>query len=386
MIHRSLTTCSRCIYDEKVSRISFDEAGVCNYCKMSDAIKEQFGTGLERGLATLKQTLAQIRKEGHKKPYDCVVGVSGGTDSSYMLAKVIEWGLRPLAVHFDNTWNSAIASQNIQKITTALGVDLETYVVNNKEMEDITRAFFKSGVPELDCPTDIALAEVLYRSAAKHKVRYILEGHSFITEGISPMGTNYFDGKYIKDIYKKYGSGLQLKTFPNLSFFSFLKWTVVKRIKKIRPLWYIDYSKETARNFLQKEFAWEYYGGHHLENRLSAFTYSVYKPQKFDLDDRNWSLAAAARNGLMPREEALAIYRQPIKGTEELRDYFMKRIGVTANEYAGVIQGERKTYRSFKTYKKRFETLRPLFYLLMKAQLVPLSFYIKYTSKTEGAQ
>src|ERR1043165_4537874 len=110
------------------------------------------------------------------------------------------------------------------------------------------------------------------------------------------MGTNYFDGKYIKDICKKYGKDLRLKTFPNLSFFSFLKWTVAKRIKKVRPLWYIAYSKEEAREFLQKQFDWEYYGGHHLENWLSAFTYSVYKPQKFEIDDRNWSLAAAHRN------------------------------------------------------------------------------------------
>jgi hypothetical protein len=273
-------TCTRCIYDERVSRISFDEKGVCNYCKMSDGIKEQFYTGTQKGEETLLKIIAQIKKEGKGKPYDCIVGVSGGTDSSYTLAKAIEWGLRPLAVHFDNTWNTAVASQNIYKITTALKVDLSTYVVDNKEMDAITRSFFYSGVPELDCPTDIALAEVLYRFAAKHKVHYILEGHSFITEGISPMGTNYFDGRYIKDIYRKLGGGKKFSSFPNMGFWSFLKWIAVKRIKKIRPLWYVEYSKETAREFLQQKFNWEYYGGHHLENRLSAFTYSVYKPQK----------------------------------------------------------------------------------------------------------
>jgi len=385
MTRSSQQICSRCIYDDCVPRISFDEEGVCNYCKLSDAIKEQYGTGSEKGLLSLQQILAQIKKDGRGKRYDCVVGVSGGTDSSFLLTKAVEWGLRPLAVHFDNTWNSAIASLNIHKVTTALNVDLETYVVDNKEMEDLTRAFFFSGVPELDCPTDIAFAEVLYRSAAKQKVRYILEGHSFITEGISPMSNNYFDGKYIKDVHKKFGSGRRLKTFPNLSFASFLKWTVVKRIKKVRPLWYFDYSKEQARRFLQQNFEWEYYGGHHLENRLSAFTYSVYRPQKFGFDNRNWSLAAAARNGLMRREEALAIYNQPVKDTDELRDFFLKRIGISMQEYAAVMQGEKKTYKNFKTYKMRFETLRPLFYLLMKAGLVPYSFYVKYTSKTEGA-
>ena len=333
----------------------------------------------------MQAIIQKIKTEGKGKAYDCIVGVSGGTDSSYTLAKAVEWGLRPLAVHFDNTWNSAIASQNIYKITTALNVDLETYVVDNQEMDSLTKAFFFSGVPELDCPTDIALAEVLYRAAAKHKVKYILEGHSFITEGISPMATNYFDGKYIKDVFKKFGNGRRLQTFPNMTFFSFLKWTAAYQIKKIRPLWYINYSKEEARSFLQNKFNWEYYGGHHLENRLSAFTYSVYKPKKFKVDDRNWSLSAAARNGLMKREEALAIYHQPITGTKELEEYFMKRIGITNEEYIAIMQGIKKTYKDFKTYKKRFETLRPLFYLMLKAQLIPLSFYLKYTSKTEGA-
>lgn len=377
--------CSRCIYDSRVSRISFDEEGICNYCKMSDEVKHQFGTGTPDGERTLAAIIQKIKKEGRQKKYDCVVGVSGGTDSSYTLAKTVEWGLRPLAVHFDNTWSTAIASHNIQKVTGALGVDLDTHVVSNKEMEDLTRAFFLSGVPELDCPTDIALAEVLYRAAAKYGVKYIMEGHSFITEGISPMGTNYFDGKYINDIYKKFGDGDKLTSFPNMNFLSFMKWTAIKRIKKVRPLWYINYSKEEARKFLEQKFGWEYYGGHHLENRLSAFTYSVYKPQKFGIDDRNWSLAAAARNGLLPREEALKKYAEPIPDSEELSDYFIKRMAISDARFTEVMNGTKKTYKDFKTYKKRFEILRPLFYIMAKAGLVPLSFYIKYTSKTEGA-
>jgi hypothetical protein len=352
---------------------------------MSDGIQQQYATGLPAGEQTLKAIIQKIKSDGSQKKYDCIVGVSGGTDSSYTLAKTVEWGLRPLAVHFDNTWNTAIASHNIQKITGALGVDLVTHVVDNKEMDNLTKAFFLSGVPELDCPTDIALAEVLYRAAAKHGVKYIMEGHSFITEGISPMGTNYFDGKYIKDIYKKFGEGKSLKSFPNMSFLSFMKWTAIKQIKKIRPLWYIAYSKEEARKFLEEKFGWEYYGGHHLENRLSAFTYSVFKPQKFGVDDRNWSLAAAARNGLIQREEALKQYAKPICGTKELTEYFIKRMAISADQYVTVMQGTKKTYKDFKTYKKRFEVLRPLFYLMAKGGLVPLSFYIKYTSKTEGA-
>lgn len=376
--------CSRCIYDERVSRISFDENGVCNYCKMSDDLKEQYKTGTPEGEKALFEIIKQVKKDGKGKKYDCIMGVSGGTDSSYALAKAIEWGLRPLAVHFDNTWNSAIATENIRKITKALNVDLYTHVVDNKEMDDITKSFFLAGVPELDCPTDIALAETLYKASAKYKVKYILEGHSFIAEGVSPMGTNYFDGKYIEDVHKKFGKR-SMKTFPNMNFSSFMKWILVKRIKKIRPLWYIEYSKESARKYLEEKFGWQYYGGHHLENRISSFTYSVYKPTKFGIDDRNWALAAAARNGLMPREEALAIYNRRIEPNPELVEYFKKRLGLSTEEYEIVMKGEKKTYREFKTYKKRFERLRPLFYMLAKAHLVPMSFYIKYTSKSEGA-
>lgn len=380
----SLKICSRCIYDERVSRISFDSNGICNYCKMSDNLLQQYATGTPAGEAALQQWVQKIKAEGGQKKYDCIVGVSGGTDSSYTLAKAVEWGLRPLAVHFDNTWNSAIATENIKAITTKLNVDLYTYVVDNREMDDITKSFLMAGVPELDCPTDIALAEVLYRAASKFGVRYILEGHSFVTEGVSPMGTNYFDGKYIQDIHKKFGK-LRAKTFPNMSFTSFMKWVLVKRIKKIRPLWYIYYSKEEAKTYLRQRFDWNDYGGHHLENWLSAFTYSVYKPQKFGIDDRNWSLAAAARNGLIPREEALAIYHQPPAPDVELINYFNKRMGFASADLDAVINGHKKTYQAYRTYKKRFEHLRPLFYLLAKANLVPMSFYIKYTSKTEGA-
>jgi N-acetyl sugar amidotransferase len=379
-----MQVCSLCIYDERVPRISFNEEGICNYCKMSDGLKQQYKTGTAEGEKDLQHIVETIKKKGRGKKYDCIVGVSGGTDSSYTLAKAIEWGLRPLAVHFDNTWNSAIATENIKSITTQLDVDLYTYVVDNKEMDDITKSFLAANVPELDCPTDIALAETLYRAADKFGIRYILEGHSFITEGVSPMGTNYFDGKYIKDIHQKFGK-VRPKTFPNMTFVSFMKWVIAKRIKKIRPLWYINYSKEEAKTYLSQTFGWKDYGGHHLENWLSAFTYSVYKPLKFGVDDRNWSLAAAARNGLIQREEALAIYRNPSPPDKELINYFNKRMELGKESFESILKGEQKTYKHYRTYKKRFERLRPLFFILAKANLVPMSFYIKYTSKTEGA-
>ncbi len=376
-----LKICSRCIYDERTPAISFDEKGVCNYCKMIDGLQQQYQTGTPEGLKNFMAILDQIKKDGKHKKYDCIVGVSGGTDSSYMIVKAVEWGLRPLAVHYDNTWNTAIATQNITKVLSKLNVDLYTHVVDNKESDDIIRSFFLAGVSEIDGPTDIALAETMYRAAAKYGVKYVLEGHSFMTEGVSPLGSSYVDGGYIKNVHKQFGK-LPMKTFPNMDFASFMKWILVKRIKKIRPLWYIDYSKQEARTFLEKEYKWEYYGGHHLENRIAAFSTSVYGPQKFGIDSRNNSLSASVRSGLMKREDAIKEYSTPPFVEDELIPYFKKRTEFSDEEYDKIMNGEKRSYRDYKTYKRRFERLRPLFYILAKASLVPMSFYIKYTSRS----
>ncbi|MBL7912840.1 MAG: N-acetyl sugar amidotransferase [Bacteroidia bacterium] len=381
-LNKKYKICKVCIYDERTPAISFDENGVCTYCKMIDGLKQQFNTGTPEGEKKFMGIVEQIKKDGKGKKYDCIVGVSGGTDSSYMIVKAVEWGLRPLAVHYDNTWNTAIATQNITKVLSKLNVDLYTHVVDNKESDDIFRSFFLANVSEIDGPTDIALAETMYRAASKYGVKYVLEGHSFIAEGVSPLSSAYVDGGYIKNIHKQFGK-IPMKTFPNMSFMSFMKWILLKRIKKIRPLWYINYSKQDARAFLEKEYGWEYYGGHHLENRMTAFNHSVYFPQKFGIDQRNNSLSASVRAGLMTQEEALKEYSTPPHLEPDLIPYFKKRLGFSDEEYERIMKGERKTYRDYKTYKKRFERLRPLFYLLAKANLVPMSFYIKYTSKTE---
>ncbi|MCI0472928.1 MAG: LPS biosynthesis protein, partial [Ignavibacteria bacterium] len=302
--------------------------------------------------------------------------------SSYMIYKAIQLGLRPLAAYYDNTWSTAIATQNIGRVLGKLGVDLYTHVVNNEEGDDIFRSFFKASVPELDGSTDIALTEVLYRAASKFGLKYILEGHSYMTEGISPLGTMYVDGKYIESLQKQFGK-MKIKTFPNMKMASFLKWVIIKRIKKIRPFWYIKYSKEEAREILMKEFGWQYYGGHHLENRMTAFQHSYYLPRKFNVDQRNNSLSASVRSGLLTRDEALELYKTPPYIEEELLEYFIKRMKMTEEEFNRIMNLPLKSYRDYKTYKKTFEKLKPLFWILQKFNLVPRSFYIKYTSKSE---
>jgi len=369
--------CSQCIYDESVSQIEFDENGKCNFCHQIENLTEIYGTGSAKGEELFSGIVREIKKAGKGKPYDLIVGVSGGTDSSYMLYLAKKLGLRPLAVHYDNTWNTSTATQNIQKITEALDIDLYTHVIDNKEADDIFKAFLKAGVPELEASTDLGLAETLYRVASQYKIKYIFEGHSFIEEGITPIGKNYFDGKYIKSIHKLYGTR-PLKTYPLMTFYRFLYWSIFKQIKKIRPFWYIDYNKEDAKRFLTATFGWEYYGGHHLENRMTAFFHSYYIPKKFKIDYRNNTLSAQVRNKKTSREDALKAYHTPPYLEENLVAYFKKRLEFTDHQFEGLMNQPLRFWYEFPTYKKRFERLRPLFKILTSFNLVPMSFYLKY--------
>lgn len=376
-LSENLKICSKCIYDERVSYIKFDENGVCNYCHQLEALKEEYGTEQDKGKKKFLKILEQIKQDGKNKQYDCIIGVSGGTDSSYMLYLAKKWGLRPLAVHYDNTWNSAIATENIRKVLTALDIDLYTHVTDNKEADDIFRSFFFADVAEIEASTDLALAEVMYRAAWKYKVKYVLEGHSFITEGITPVGRNYFDGKYIQAIHKRFGR-MPIQSYPLMTLSRFLFWTVFAKIQKIRPFWYIDYNKEDARHFLEKEYDWKYYGGHHLENRMTAFFHSIYLPQKFNTDMRNNTLSALVRNGKMHRDDAWKEYNRPPHIEKDLVDYFKKRLELTDDQYDETMARKPKSWQEYPTYKKKFEFLRPLFKILAKANLVPMSFYLKY--------
>ncbi len=373
----TIKICSRCIYDERVPSIVFDEDGVCNYCKQIDKLVEEYGTGKEKGKTEFFKIIETIKSEGKNKKYDCVIGVSGGTDSSYMVYQALQWGLRPLAVHYDNTWNSSIATENIRKVLGKLNVDLYTHVVDNKESDDIFKSFFLASVPEIEAATDLALAETLYRAAAKHDVKYVFEGHSFVTEGITPVGKNYFDGKYIQSIHKQFGTR-KMKTYPLMTFSKFMKWTVFKQIRKIRPFWYLEYSKDEARAFLEKEYGWQYYGGHHLENRMTAFFHSFYAPVKFGADFRNNTLSALVRNGKITRAEAWSEYNTKPHLEDDLVNFFKKRLTLTNEEFDRIMALPSKSWRDYPTYKKRFERLRPLFFFLAKRSLVPMSFYLKY--------
>ncbi len=372
-------TCARCLYDETTPAITFDEAGVCNYCRLHDELDAANPTG-SAGRRRLEALADQIRREGRGKPYDIVIGVSGGCDSSYLLHLAKELGLRPLAAHFDNTWDSRIAVENIHRVLKALEIDLFTIVVDNEEYDDIYRSFLLAGVPDIDAATDLGLATTLYIAAEKHGIRYTAEGHSFRTEGVSPIGWCYMDGKYIESVVRRF-SGRELDSYPNLTLMRFLRYMAVRRIKRIRPLYFIDYRKEETKRFLADTYGWQWYGGHHLENRFTAFCHSYFFPRRFGIDQRRNGYSALVRSGQMTREEALALLEQPPHLEEDILELIRKRLRFSDEEFERVMTQPHRTYRDFTTYKPTFERLRPLFWAMAKMDLVPHSFYVKYTSR-----
>ncbi len=371
-------TCTRCIYDHTIPYILFDLDGVCNYCHQHDSLNNLYPTG-EKGLKYLKDLAGKIKKEQRNKKYDVVVGISGGTDSSYLLYFTKEiLGLRVLAAHFDNTWNSRIAVENIKNVTEKLGIDLYTYVVDNEEYNDIFKSFLKASVPDIDTPSDISLATVHYLACRKFGIKYIFEGHSFRTEGISPHGWFYMDAKYIESVQKQFGTK-KIKTLPNLWMSKWLKWIIVDGIKKIRPLYYLDYDKEKTKTFLAKEYGWQYYGGHHMENRTAYFTNNYWLPKKFEYDLRYCEFSALIRSGQWTRDEALENIKTSKPFEKDILEEIYKRLNITPYEFDQIYLQPNKSYRDYLTYKKTFEKLKWLFYILYKANLVPLSFYLKYT-------
>lgn len=371
-----MKTCSRCLYDETVPNIRFDENGVCNYCYIHDQLNREYPTG-EEGKRRLDAIADEIRRHGRGKQYDVVVGVSGGADSSFMVNLTKELGLRPLAAHFDNTWDSTVAVENIHDVLNKLDVDLYTYVVDNKEYDDLYRSFLQAGVPDTETPTDIGLAAVLNMAAEKYGIKYIFEGHSFRTEGVAPLGWIYMDGKYIHSIQKQFGT-MPLKTFPNMLMPSFIKWTAVLGLKKIRPLYYIDYIKKDAMALLTQKLGWEWYGGHHLENRFTAFWHTYFMPKRYAIDTRLLGHAALVRSGQITRQQGLDMLSIPQEYDPELLEVVKKRLGFSDQEFEQLMNLPRRTYRDFKTYKKTFERMRPFWWLMYKLNRVPKSFYIKF--------
>jgi len=356
--------CSIGMWDTTVPGITFDNNGVSNYYQMFQSYAEAYPRG-ESGLEKWKTFVDEIITAGRGKEYDCIIGVSGGTDSSYLLHIAKECGLRPLAVTLDNGWSSDISVKNIRKLTKALNIDLETYVIDYDELKDILCSYIKAGLPWIDYPTDQAIKSILFRMANKIGVKYILIGHDFRSEGIQPNEWTYGDARQLRYVQKKFGIK-KIKSFPNMPLSENIYYQYFKGIKMIYPFFFIDYDKSTAREFLIKEYGWEYYGEHHHENSYTKFALSYWMPSKFGIDKRLITYSSQVCSGALSREEALSQLAKPSYCAESIESdiiFVVKKLGMTRSEFQKFYDLPNKSFTDYPSYdpfmKQIFKLIRP---------------------------
>lgn len=325
--------CTRCISDETIPGIYFDNNGVCNYCHSYDITDKNYAINEENTRSFLKY-IEKIKADGKGKEYDCIQGVSGGRDSTYCLYLLKQWGLNPLALHFDNNMDSKIAAENIKKACRKLDVDLYTYVVDWDEFKDLQRSFFSASVPSIDIPTDHAFVTVIYNHMCDNKIRYVSSGSSFRTEGAGHRSWSlHNDDRFILDIQKKFGSRT-LKKFPIRRLTDLMRYRM-HGLQRILPLYHMPYVHEEIEKIIKGELGWQYYGGHHFESILTRWSFAYLLPHKFGIDKRIIDYSALIRSGQISREDALLCMEEDFYPSSQERDdrrYIMSKLEFTAEE------------------------------------------------------
>ncbi len=354
--------CRRCVMDTSDPEIVFDEEGVCNHCH---GYRKRIHNDLhldEAGKDHLNAIVDQVKSRFKGRQYDCLIGVSGGVDSTYVayLAKKV-FGLRPLAVHFDNGWNSELAVKNIQKTLKRLDIDLFTYVVEWEEFRDLQKSFIEASVINWEIPTDHGITALLYRIAAKHNIKYILGGGNIATEAIMPISWVFYarDLKHIKSVHKQFSSR-PLKTFPTMSMRRFLYYTFVRGIKWFPILNYVDYNNEKVMEIIQEDLGWEYYGGKHYESIFTRFYQGYVLPEKFGVDKRRAHLATMVNSEQMNREDALEKLAGPKYDPDQFaKDYqfFIKKFELTDEQFRELFDRPVKSHGNYGSNAILFEKL-----------------------------
>lgn len=353
---RPLQRCVRCVMDTTDPDITFDAAGVCSHCHYFDTAIRAAWPDAEAGKVRLERMLAKVKAYGKGKRYDCIMGLSGGVDSSYVAVKVAEWGLRPLVVHVDAGWNSELAVMNIEQICARLGFDLVTHVVDWEEMQDMQVAFLRSNLANQDVPQDHAFFAALYGYAVKAGIKYVISGSNYATESILPRSWGYdaMDATHVKTIHARFGNRKR-KSFPVVSFLDyFFKYPYFHGMKVLAPLNFIPYSKQEAIRILEEKYGWRYYGGKHFESRWTRFFQAWYLPHKFGYDKRKAHLSSLILNGEMTRDQALAELRRPLYDPTHLREdkeFVSKKLGMTLQELEALVAQPPAHYSQFPNHQ-----------------------------------
>ncbi|UVO52847.1 N-acetyl sugar amidotransferase [Sphingomonas sp. SUN039] len=353
--------CSNCVMDTTDENISFDADGVCDHChNFRDHVAPNWHTD-ERGEAELMAIAEKIRADGKDREFDCILGMSGGFDSSYMLhIAATKMKLRPLVFHVDGGWNTQVAVHNIECVVEKLGLDLYTEVINWEEMKDFQLAFFKSGVPHIDIPQDMAFIATLYKFAAKHNIKYILNGTNYSTECVrNPLNWIYYgtDMAQLKDIQKKFGT-VPLKDYPISSIlYHKLYLRYIRRISVIKPLNLGPYIKADAQELMSREYGWTPYPQKHFESRFTRFYEGYWLPARFGYDTRKIQFSSLILTGQMTREAALDALSRPAIPVEEIPhelDFIATKLGITTDELIGYRDMPLKSHRDYKSNEWMF--------------------------------
>tara|TARA_R110000737_G_scaffold345097_2_gene373189 strand:- start:5379 stop:6491 length:1113 start_codon:yes stop_codon:yes gene_type:complete len=365
MSDREYQICQRCVMDTSDPFIEFDNEGNCNHCTeflTKTAKRSYVGTESDKQLA---EWVKNIQEKGKNNEYDCLIGVSGGVDSSYVAYQCKKLGLRSLAVHLDNGWNSEEAVQNIKNVCGKLDIDYQSYVLNWEEFKDLQLSFLKASIVEMEIPTDIAIPGALHRIAAENNIKYIISGGNFATEGILPNSWFYDpkDSKLLNSIQKQFGSK-KLKTFPTFDFKKEIYFKFVKGIKMMYLLNYLPYDKDKAMAFLKEELGWKYYGGKHYESKFTGFVQSYIQPVKFGIDYRRATYATQICAGTAKREEAIEELKKLSYNPETIdaeKAYIAKKFEISVEQFEEIMKLPVKTYRDYPNDEKRLTKLYDLY-------------------------
>ncbi len=358
---RDYQQCTYCVMDTTDPEIIFDKSGQCHHCR---AYLLTVSKLIYQGESSDEQLLAlteKIKEAGKNNPYDCVIGVSGGVDSSYTCYLAKKLGLRPLAVHMDNGWNSEVAVKNIKTICNSLDIDYASHVLNWEEFKDIQLSFLKASIVEMEIPTDVAIPHSLHKVAAENKVKYILSGGNMAGEAILPKTWFYYpkDSKLLKSIHRKYGTR-KVSSYPTFDYLDEIYYKFAKGIRILYPLNYVQYSKPDAMKLLREKLGWVEYGGVHHESMFTRIVLSYLQPTKFGVDYRKCTLSAQICNGIISREDALVKLEKPSFDSDTIQEeksYVAKKFGLSLPEFEKILSLPPKSYRDYPNNEKLLDFL-----------------------------
>jgi len=353
--------------------VTLDEDGVCDYCKLNDDLASKYPISEKR----LRKMFKRILNETKGDKYNCLIGISGGFDSSFLVHLAVKYGLNPLLVHYDNGWDTTVAKSNMHCLSEKLNLDI-IYVKADKTYHKVNEAFLGASVSDADIPNDVALLSVVIDVADRYKIKYNLSGHNFRTESSCPISWTFMNSNYIKDVYELYWKE-ELKGFPNYSIFKQLYWGLFKNLKTVRPLYHVDpRTDDDRKKMLEEKYGWEDYGAKHCENVYTAFVGNHLLPYKFGIDKRLLYLSALIRQGYITKEDAKKELETVIPDSEH------KTVIKDMHKKLGVKQSNKKhNFWDYGDYLRPYTTFKPILWLGTKLGFFPMSFYEKYTREAK---